>query len=310
MKKILTSLDIECIDIELVGKCNLRCPLCISQLNYNNICKFNYVNINKLIHIIKQFKNLKTVYIAGDYSEPTLHPQLCELLDFLKLNKHIRTCLFTNGQLYDDQYWANLGKHFSNNSEIIFTICGSTQQLHEKYRAGSNLDVIIQHALSFKNENNNDIMQYIKFEYNKNDDIYAIMNICKQFSNYIITNTNMIEERFSCKTHEKDGLCAEKHINVMYKYMIKKTISQFSKQKIQCYSFENKVIKIDNFLNFYPCSCWQLFKKNNTHDYVNNNLIFDYQKILSNEYLFCYECCQMMNQFFLKNNTFTFYGSP
>ena len=53
---------------------------------------------------------------------------------------------------------------FDLNDKIVFTICGSTQELHEKYRVGSNLNQIINHANSIQQSNKIDYCQFIKFE--------------------------------------------------------------------------------------------------------------------------------------------------
>ena len=124
-KKILYLSEIETIDIDLVGKCNLKCPLCISQRIKSN--RENLIDIDKLIILLEQFKKLKTVYIAGDYSEPTLHPKLFQLLDYFKFKRcDTQINLFTNASTHNQEYWINLNKHFLKNSSVIFTICGST----------------------------------------------------------------------------------------------------------------------------------------------------------------------------------------
>ena len=201
--------QIEQIDVEITGICNLKCTICLSQAKKQQ-CNFHFLDLNQLIAVIKKMKNLNNIYIAGDYSEPTLHPDLFILLDFLKTQPQIKTNLFTNASCHDKKYWRELNKHFNFNSQVIFTICGSTQELHEKYRVGSKLNTIIQNALEFKKENvfNNDYMQYIQFEYNKHDNMKDILSILRKFSKYEIIKTNMLYERFNPGKINKDKICA------------------------------------------------------------------------------------------------------
>jgi len=123
-----------------------------------------------LIEKIKKFKNLKRIALAGDASEPTLHPDLLKFLDYI-YNTDIALTLYTNANTHDEKWWYDLKNHLNKNSKVVFTICGLTQELHEKYRVGSNLAQVLKHAFAFKkdNKNNNDIMQYLKFEYNKHE---------------------------------------------------------------------------------------------------------------------------------------------
>ena len=69
---------------------------------------------------------LKKLSIAGDASEPTLHPELFRLLDYAKNRKDLFVELYTNASVHSEQYWKDLASHFSNRSVVYFTICGST----------------------------------------------------------------------------------------------------------------------------------------------------------------------------------------
>lgn len=302
---MLDESQVEGVDIEMTGICNLKCPLCLSQLPQTK-CKFtkNFIDIQKLEDQLSKFKSLKLVSIAGDASEPTLHPQLAQFLDYLK-GRHVFVELYTNANTHDDAWWQELNTHFTEDSKVFFTICGTSQELHEKYRVGSNLDDVIRHAFAFKrnNPNKNDCMQYIKFEYNKNDNYEKAQKLLAQFSDYEFVETDPIYERLHLDedtTHEL--MCSTRVFAFFYKKKLMEARAK-AHRKILCYSFENKYVRIDNFNNVSPCVCYMLYDNSN---FIANGKL-DYSKICNDQCSFCYECDESVVRFLEKNNRDAFY---
>lgn len=306
MKKILNKDEITGIDLELSNICNLKCPICLSQLEKTkDKFKPKNINVDFLIEQLESFKNLTLVSIAGDASEPTLYPDLIKLLDYLKNKPNIYTELYTNASVHDEAWWEELNKHFSAKSIVYFTICGSTQELHSKYRVGSDLDKIIKNALAFKKNNpfNNDHMQYIKFEYNKNDIYERIMKILTQFSTYGFIDTDPVYERFYLDSKlNNDGICSEKMFSFFYKKQLKEVLKKEQKD-ITCYSYNKKYIRMDNNGIISPCVCYRLF---NDKNFLQNNQL-DYTDIYNNKFDFCFECDKDMVKFLNSNSRDAFY---
>lgn len=88
-------------------------------------------------------------------------------MDYL-VGRNIRFELLTNASTHDDKWWNELNKHLTKDDTVVFTICGSTQELHERYRVGQDLQTMLGHAEAFKtgNPNRNDCIQHILFKYN------------------------------------------------------------------------------------------------------------------------------------------------
>lgn len=306
-KFILNKTDIKIVDIELSNICNLKCPLCISQLkNFKFFIKKlpkKFIDINKLLIKLSEYPNIEEINIGGNLSEPTLHPELIKFIDYFYY-KNIQINLFTNGTLHNINWWKKLSTHFNSNSKIIFTICGTTQAIHEKYRVGSKLNNILENALAFKNNNHNDVMQYIKFEYNKNEDNNKIFNILKQFSNYKIIDTDPIYERFNInKTLANNKICSDLLFSYKYRKLLKK-IKETNIKNIQCYCYKNKFIRINNLCQVTPCICYYLFVNQSEFDKDN---ILDYTDILNGKFQSCIECDKQMLDFLTINNRDQFY---
>ena len=304
-KYILTYDDIETIDIEMSSICNLKCPLCLSQQkNFMHAFQKQFIDIDMLIEKIKKFKNLKRIALAGDASEPTLHPDLLKFLDYI-YNTDIALTLYTNANTHDEKWWYDLKNHLNKNSKVVFTICGLTQELHEKYRVGSNLAQVLKHAFAFKkdNKNNNDIMQYLKFEYNKHESQKKIDELLNQFSNKWLVKTDLTYERFNINSKLSDtDVRGENKLSFLYRQQLKRVLN--SKHRcIDCYTYKNKFVRINNKGIVSPCVCYYLY---NQTDFDNNG-IFDYTDILAGKFDFCYECDKQMLEFFEKYEQEAFY---
>ena len=129
MKTEIYKQDILGLDVELANVCNLKCPLCLSQLVPGFMGKNGkpvFLDVGYLIDELEQMPQLEKLSIAGDASEPTLHPDLFRLLDYAKSRKDLFVELYTNASAHPKQYWTDLDSHFSGKSVVYFTICGST----------------------------------------------------------------------------------------------------------------------------------------------------------------------------------------
>lgn len=157
------------IELELTSACNLSCPLCMRE-RMSIPTKMKYRNIQDIIQQLDTYTNLKYVTIAGAISEPTTHPGLFDLIIYLK-RRQIEISLYINGDTHTDGYYRQLGAAFNGNSGYIyFTICGSTQELHEKYRIGSKLDRVLN-RLDIVNQfsGRRGMLTWIVFNYNEDD---------------------------------------------------------------------------------------------------------------------------------------------
>lgn len=166
------------LDVETTGRCNLRCPLCVSQAERGTYPVAD-VDVEKLKQTISRFPDLELVTVGGVCSEPALHPRLLDILDWLA-EKPFRTELYTNASLYGPEWWRALKSHLNERSMAVFTVCGSTQVLHEKYRVGSDLAKVLANVEAFA-EGDNYLLQYIRFEYNRDD---AVSCFEKKFSRF------------------------------------------------------------------------------------------------------------------------------
>ena len=171
----------------------------------------------------------------------------------------------------------------------VFTVCGSTQELHEKYRVGSNLQQILNHAAAFrKNGLSNDWIQHIRFEYNAEDrESVAMKNIFDQFSNVLKVETEGMRR---VNLHNKEieiGVNPMKVRDLTIKKLFENRPKpdDDKKYEIQCRSLREKKVYINQWGQVSACYIHAEFEQ----DYFLNEE-FDYSDILSFKYPDCFLC--------------------
>lgn len=287
MKYSLLDSQINDIELELTGFCNLRCPLCANQYSFAaSVKKKNIRPLHEWTRQLDRYPKLKSVCLAGIVSEPTLYPQLFELIDYLH-KRNISIELYTNGNTHNNEWWTHLNSHMKCDDKVVFTICGSTQNIHARYRVGSDLNSILSHAMAYKlnNQHDNDWVQHIKFIYNVDDFYQHMKDIIQLFSHCMLINSSPYNERFyKCTIPE---MSMPSNLSHKYTLIMNNAIDrrqQSKPYKIQCKSFETHFISIDQFGKIWPCFLYRLFLP----DVQFSNL--DYSDIFRYKYEFCYEC--------------------
>jgi MoaA/NifB/PqqE/SkfB family radical SAM enzyme len=289
------------VELELTTLCNAHCQLC-----YRNYKAFDQhypeTKIRPLDEVIAQletFPDLEWIRLVGTISEPTLYKPFHELVQYIK-QRNINIEICTNGDTNTPEWWKQLATYMTADDKVYFTICGSTQELHEVYRKGTRLDRILRNAAAFRTENKNDYAQCIRFLYN-NDDFNsdAFKNMVSQFSNVYWTETFLLkpmENYVDVKDIEKLQPAAPKI--EAYQQMDKFARAKYAspvKGKAYCMSWENQSQQIDIDGKVYPCYLFLEASGGKPWD-------GDYKKILNMEYEVCQYCDRAVIELCDKND--------
>lgn len=271
-------------EMDLTGTCNLSCPLC--SRNYVHADHLVYKNIRTLDEIIKQldtFKNLKRAFVAGQVSEPTLYPDFLEYLKYLK-SRNIYIELFSNASTRDEEFWFQVGNILDSSDQVHFTICGSTQELHSKYRIGSSLEKILNNANAYRSAGkNNDYCQFIRFEYNKDDEENT-----KQlgFTNWYRVDSEGDRIFNEYKKPLEVGVRPIETRDRLIKKLYETRPKVNSDVEVKCKSLTDKKIYIDQKGNV--SACYVLYEYNK--DIIFEGDEYDYSDILNFNYDSCWAC--------------------
>jgi len=286
-KKGLAKDEILEVELELTGLCNLHCPLCTrSYENGKHLAVYHTRPVEEWIAQLDEYPNLKNVCLAGVVSEPTLYKEFVPLVKYL-VGRKLEIELYANGNTHNEQWWEELGHIFAPTDRIYFTICGSTQELHAKYRVNSKLQQVLDHAAAFRKAGKcNDYVQHIRFKYNQEDlESPEMQAIISQFSNKFLIDSLPYQERFNIIKKPTDIIMIDE-LRPKYKTIRDNALRRHKdgvKCNMRCKSFETKFISIDNYGNIHPCFLYRMYKKE-PFDHT------DYDKIHEFENDFCYEC--------------------
>jgi MoaA/NifB/PqqE/SkfB family radical SAM enzyme len=280
--------DIEEIEMDLVGTCNLSCPLCTR--NYAHADHMDGLNVRHIDTIIEQldsYPNLQRFFVAGAVSEPTMYKYFLEFIEYLN-SRNIHYEIFTNGNTHSEAWWEKLGTIVREDCKVEFTICGSTQELHEKYRVGSSLDEILRHATAYRKAGkNNDWIQHIRFEYNKEDlESEAMQDIINEFSFKELIETEgrrrqmVYNDTFEVDIRPVDS--RERAINTLFDNRPKPGDDVC----IDCLSIGRKKVYINQFGKVSACYT----HAENEDDWFEDDDQMDYTDILDFKYPDCFGC--------------------
>lgn len=286
-------------ELELTNLCNAKCPLCYRN-NKDYIAKSPYQRpLKDVIEQLDLFTNLESIKLVGTISEPTLYKDFFPLIDYLNYRDlEIEIC--TNGDTNSPEWWHELGKQLKAKDKVYFTICGSTQELHEVYRKGTKLQNILNNAAAFRSgsNNKNDYAQLIRFNYNDKDfNEWEIINIIAPFSHLYWTETFLALPREQYRTMTKD--LYEKLMPHNKKYNLYKKVEDQAQKKASkqehrpnCIAKEDSTNQINLQGEILPC---YLFTERYHPETSLNKTIrktWSYQKIEAGKY----DCCKFCDK--------------
>ncbi len=295
MKKIGFK-DILLVDLGLINRCNLQCPLCpyvtkeISKLNKQE------VDFDLLIKFLDKLENLEVAIIEGNYCEPTLYSRIYDLIEYFA-SRNVKMRLSTNGNTHNDAFWKKLGPLFNNDDIVRFAIDGSTQDMHSKYRVNGSIQKVLNHHTKLKETsfNGSTVLQNIVFDYNVNDKD----NILKIFDQENFDYVSFI------KCYNTD---ANKIINTEFRPVpsidkFNKIYDRISKSldniQVSCDAYNRREIYINHKGNVILCGSLDEAQEYDNVPFITDDedTIFDYIQHITNNINNCSTCKGDCNKF-------------
>ena len=209
---------VEWIDVELTSYCNIDCPGCFRQVKrdkVNHLLDKESISLDQIKKWLtrENFPNAKLVNFCGSIDEPTLHPQLLEIVDYLD---GINVNISSNGSTKTEKFWSELGKR---KISVFFGIDGIDQESLEKYRIGSNFKKVKANWRAFIEAGGKATWQFIVFEHNEHlIDHAKYMAKIEGFDNFRLIYSHRDENQES-KTIQR-----EEESEIICKYGVQKRI--------------------------------------------------------------------------------------
>lgn len=273
--------------MDLTGTCNLSCPLCTRNYSHaSHLVEKNIRSIDEIANQLDEFTNLRRFFIAGAVSEPTMYKEFVKFIEYLN-SRDIYYEVFTNGNTRTESWWSELGDIIPAHCRCCFTVCGSTQQLHEHYRVGSDLSQILRNAAAFrKNGKRNDWIQHIRFQYNAADrESEGMRQIFSQFSNVMMVETEGIRRINDHQHTVPADMSPLPSRDKMIRILFNRRPTPGDQVTIKCKSIENKKVYINQYGQISACYIHAEFER----DYFSTDT-FDYSDIVSFKYPDCFLC--------------------
>lgn len=194
------------LHLELTTKCNANCPMCNRNFKGKKreklaILELSINDIKKLLPI-EFIKKLELVSLCGVYGDPICNKDLKQIIEyFYECNQEIDIDLYTNGSLYDSNWWIDLAKIMKKHrGTVIFGIDG-IGETHSLHRCNTNYDKVINNARSYIEAGGIAQWDFIVFKHNEHQ-VKEAEELSKQlgFEKFQIKKTS----RFFKKIYEKD----------------------------------------------------------------------------------------------------------
>ena len=245
------------VSVELSTFCNAACPQCPRPAAVKNKwLKTDNVSYEQFVEWFPKdtLDKIKLFDFNGTFGDPGMCPDLFEIVHYC-LKNGVDVSINTNGSMRDPEFWkliAYNNKMYDANLTILFDVDGSTQEMHSKYRVGTDLHKILQNmkaASEFCNVGSFTIV----FKHNQ-DDVDNTIQICKDNGatfHEVIESTRFkygnkyqglercTDERFKADPNKKGRPVRDDRFNIT--------------DNIKCKSFEDNSLRVGVHGYLFPC---------------------------------------------------------
>lgn len=267
--------DIKAVHLEMTERCNLACLMCDRNKNGEEVNQYlenrslTFENIHRAFppSFIKQ---LKKVYMCGNYGDPILAPDTLEIMRYFRHhNENIFLEIITNGCSRQSMWWRELAKVVD---VVRFGIDG-LEDTHKIYRKNAIWHLIVRNAKAFIDAGGSAIWDYLVFDHNEHQveearilakewgfKEFVVKKTGRFFSNVKLTGKDEHVGLKKPKQPENVNKSLQKEQEIMKKYG---SMDNYLDQvEIECKVLKNNEIYISAEGLVFPC-CWlagQMYK--------------------------------------------------
>lgn len=164
--------DLEVVHLEMTEACNASCPMCARNLNGGEVNphlanRELYIDDIKKIFPVEFVKQLKRIYMCGNYGDPISARDTLEAFKYFReTNPDIWLTMHTNGSAKKPDWWSELGKVIGRKGYVVFSVDGLEDTNH-LYRQGTSWNTIMRNAEAFIAAGGRARWDYIVFAHNE-----------------------------------------------------------------------------------------------------------------------------------------------
>ena len=164
--------DVGRVQLEITNYCNAACPYCERALRPKDQLNNSYMSLDTLKKFFDPYEwlSLHQIHLCGNVDEPTIHPQLFEIIDYflgVSHNNSTHVTISTNGGARDEEFWTELGKVSSANKVSVLWGIDGLEDTNHLYRVGVKWNTLMRNVKAFISAGGHASWQFIVFDHNK-----------------------------------------------------------------------------------------------------------------------------------------------
>lgn len=129
--------------IEVTNNCNLKCPTCYARSGDGDFLSLEKIEEMLDFFVDSEFGNAEILQISG--GEPTMHPQIIEIIKLARKKNIKYVLLNTNGlRIAQDENFAKELSQFTGGFEVYFQFDGFEEKTYQHLRGRNLLDLKMQ----------------------------------------------------------------------------------------------------------------------------------------------------------------------
>jgi len=189
-EKIVSNFPIYVL-IEPVSTCNIRCTMCFQiDKSFTRKPFMGTMSMDFFKEIIDDcYANGTKAITLASRGEPTLHPKLPEMLDYVS-NKFLEVKLNTNATKLDEKLIRKILE--TNVNELVYSVDESDEKKYEKIRVGGKFKEVVNNIKNFKKirdsefANNKTTTRISGVLVNEDQDVKIITKFWKQYVDHVV----------------------------------------------------------------------------------------------------------------------------
>ena len=146
--------EITTVHLEVTERCNASCPQCARNINGGEVnpllhdAELSLADVKKILRP-KFIKQLKRLYMCGNYGDPISARDTLEMFEYLRShNDKMQLSFHTNASAKTPEWWSRLPASLGKNHYVVFSVDGLEDTNH-LYRQGTVWKKIMENARAF-----------------------------------------------------------------------------------------------------------------------------------------------------------------
>lgn len=164
--------EITTVHLEVTERCNASCPQCARNINGGEVNPQLHnaeLSLNDVKQILKPkfIKQLKRLYMCGNYGDPISATDTLEIFEYIRSqNAKMQLSFHTNASAKTPEWWSKLPAAMGKSHYVVFSVDGLEDTNH-LYRQGTVWKNIMRNAEAFIAAGGRARWDYIVFGHNE-----------------------------------------------------------------------------------------------------------------------------------------------